>query len=262
MKSPRCLPVLLLLTFITAQAADPGPMPELRGEITTGDDRRFALALPGGSQTAWVGIGETFEGWKLTDYIQANDSLALSKDGAEATVRLSNSVITTSAPAGSRATAPAPARGATKATMAEAEDVLDKMRFDQMMGLMLEQQKKAATGLVRQLATQAGAAGSSAEDQAFQGRLLDAMFAELTPAAMRDDVARTYSEVFTKEELQGLASFYTSPTGRTLVGKQAEISQRLMAVMTPHLLAAMPKMQQMAQDFAAGQAAGKKAAAQ
>ncbi len=257
MKPPRALPVLFLLLVGLARAADPGPAPELRGEITAGNDLRFALALPGGAQTAWVGIGETFEGWKVTDYNPTTDSLALNKAGAEAIVRLSNSVITTSATAGGAATTPAPNRSATKATPAEAEDVLDKMRFDQMMGLMLEQQKKAATSLVRQMAAQAGAAGTSAADQAFQGRLLDAMFAELTPAAMRGDVARAYSEVFTKEELAGLASFYTSPTGQALVGKQAEISQRLMAVMTPHLLAALPKVQQMARDFSAGRTAGK-----
>jgi hypothetical protein len=260
MNMPRSLPVLLLLTLGTALAADAGPPPELRGEITTGDDHRFALALPGGSQTAWVGIGETFEGWKVTDYNPAGDSLVLSKDGTEATVRLSTSIITTAATLGSTTAAPAAqSHGATKATLADAEEVLDKMKFDQMMGLMMEQQKKVATSMVKQLAAQAGVAGTSAEDQAFQGQLMETMFAELTPAAMRGDIARAYSEVFTKEELQGLANFYTSPTGQALVGKQAEISQRMMALMTPHLLAAMPKVQQMARDFAAEQAGAKKA---
>ena len=249
MKTPRSLPALFLFTFSAVWAADAGPPPELRGEITTGGDRRFALALPGGNQTAWVALGETFGGWKLTDYNQAADSLALSKDGTDVTLQLSSSVILTPGGGGS----PAAAAPATRATLADAEDVLNKMRFDEMMGLMLAQQRKVATGMVKQIAAQAGVYGTSAAEQAFQGRLLDTMFAELTPAAMRGDVARAYSEVFTKEELQGLAYFYTTPTGRAMAGKQAVISQRVLELMTPHLLAAMPKVQLMARDFAAAQ---------
>jgi hypothetical protein len=258
MKLPRSFPALFIFILSAARAADAGPAPELRGEITTGSERRFALALPGGTQTAWVGLGEIFEGWKLTDYNQAADSVALSKDGAEVTLQLSSSVILTPAAGGGRA---APAATSTRATLADADAVLNKMRFDEMMGLMLEQQKKAATGMVRQITAQAGVAGTSAEEQAFQGRLLDTLFAELTPAAMRGDIARAYSEVFTKEELQGLADFYTTPTGQAMVAKQAEISQKMMALVTPHLLAAMPKVQQLAREFAAAQAAGKPAAA-
>jgi hypothetical protein len=257
MKPSRSLPALFVLILSAAWAADAGPPPELRGEITTGSERRFALALPGGTQTAWVGLGETFEGWKLTDYNQATDSLALSKEGAEVMLQLSSSIILTPTTGGGRAAPPATS---TRATLADAEEVLNQMRFDEMMGLMLEQQKKAATGIVRQITAQAGVAAASAEEQAFQARLLDTMFAELTPAAMRGDLARAYSEIFTKEELQGLANFYTTPTGRAMVGKQAEISRKMMELMTPHLLAAMPKVQQLARDFAAAQAAAKKVA--
>ena len=33
-------------------------------------------------------------------------------------------------------------------------------------------------------------------------------------AAMKDDLAKVYAEVFTKEELQALGGFYQSPIGK------------------------------------------------
>jgi hypothetical protein len=216
--------------------------------LSAGGARRFALAVPSGTQ-AWVGVGEAFAGWTVADYDAASDTLVLSKDGRQVSLGLSNSVLGVAAPAGSTA-----AGGNTKATLADAEEALGKMRFEQMMGKLLEQQKKSAAVLVRQVAAQAGASLTEA-DAAFQARLLDAMFAELNADALRGDIARAYSEVFTKEELQGLASFYTSPAGQAMADKQPEIAQKLSDAMTPRLMAALPKAQQMAREHAAAQAA-------
>ncbi len=225
--------------------------------LTAGGERRFALAVPGGMQ-AWVSVGETFEGWTVADYDAAADTLLLSKDGRQVTIGLSSSVLGTSAPAGGGTMV---AGSSTKASLADAEEVLNKMRFEQMMGRVLEQQKKSAAALVRQIAAQAGAEQTD-EGAAFQGRMLDMMFAELNAEALRGDLARAYSEVFTKEELQNLASFYASPAGQAMVDKQPEVSQKISDAMTPRLMATLPKVQQMAKDYAVEQAAKKTAPTQ
>ena len=250
MKSLRSLPALFLFTACVAFAAGSSPLPEMRGMIVAGDDRRFALALPGGAQTAWIGVGETFEGWKIEDYHPADDSLVLTKDGRTATVRLSSSVIG------------ATAVEATKATLADAEEVLNKMKFDQMMARTMEQQKKAALSMTKQMAGQLGASGVSSDDMmAFQTKLMDVMFAELSSDALRPEIAKAYSEVFTKEELAAQAAFYATPAGQAMADKTPDLQQKMSEIMTPKIMAAMPKVQQMAADFATQQAAKAKAAA-
>lgn len=245
--------ILAVFALIAAStfAADSAP-PEFRGVLSIGGARRFALAVPGGTQ-AWVGVGESFEGWALADYDVASDTLTLRKDGRQVSLGLSTSVLGVNAAAAGTTVAPG---AGTKATLADAEEMLGKMRFEQMMAKVLEQQKKSAAALVRQMAAQAGADASD-EATAFQARLLDTMFAELNADALRGDIARAYSETFTKEELQSLASFYASPAGQVMVEKQPELAQKMSDLMTPRVLAALPKAQQMAKEFAAAQAAKK-----
>lgn len=249
----RLFPALLLLLATTTFAAESAP-PEFRGVLSAGGARRFALAVPGGMQ-AWVGVGESFEGWVLADYDPVSDTLTLRKDGRQISLGLSVSVLgTNTSVVGTNSTASA----GTKATLADAEEVLGKMRFEEMMGKVLEQQKKSAATLVKQMAAQAGA-DTSDESTAFQARLLDTMFAELNADVLRGDIARAYSEIFTKEELQSLASFYASPAGQAMVEKQPELAQKMSDLMTPRIMAALPKAQQLAKDFAATQAAKKNA---
>ena len=77
----------------------------------------------------------------------------------------------------------------------------------------------------------------------------------LNAADMKRDFARIYSEVFTKEELQGLAAFYGTPLGQATSEKQPLVQEKISAAMMPRIMAAMPKMQQMAKDFAVEQKA-------
>jgi len=49
---------------------------------------------------------------------------------------------------------------------------------------------------------------------ALQTKIMDVIFAELKPESMRADFVKAYSEVFTKDELSGLADFYSTPRVR------------------------------------------------
>lgn len=226
------------------RAAEPA-VPELRGMLATGAERRFALATPGDTQTAWVAVGDSFAGWKLSAYRPAEDALVLTRDGHETLLKLSAGKVGISV---------------EKATLADAEDVLNKMKFEDMIGRMLEQQKKAMVGAMKKMA--GSPKGVDAADyEAFQSKVMDTMYASMKPEEMKADFARIYSEVFTKAELQGLADFYGTPTGQAMIEKQPEVQQKSMAVMMPRIMAAMPKIQQLSVEFGKEQAAKKASAA-
>ena len=242
---------VIAFAALAAFAAEPAPTPasdappELRGVLISGADQRFALTLPGGAHTAWAGIGESFEGWKLGSYNQADETLVVKKNGQEVSVRLASSKVGTAD---------------NKATIADAEEVFRKMNFDEMLGKLMDQQKKNSLNMVRQMfARNAPKDGSQDDRMALQTKIMDVMFAELKPEAMRTDIAKAYSDVFTKDELAGLADFYGTPAGQALTSKQPELQQKMMEIMQPRLMAGMQKAQQLQQEFAQQQQAKQQA---
>ena len=245
--------LLGVLGYLPLRAAEPvaaagttSKLPELRGLLVTGGERRFALSVPGGDgQTAWVGIGGSFAGWKLSAYRPAEDALVLVKAGREVLLKLSSST---------------PAVANEKATLADAEAVLGKMQFEKMIGKVLEQQKQATVGMLKKMIGNPKDV-DPADYAAFQSKVMDTMYAAMKPDEMKADFTRIYSEVFTKGELQGLADFYDSSTGQALIDKQPEVQKKSMEVMMPRMMAAMPKIQQLGAEFTKEQAAKKAAAA-
>jgi hypothetical protein len=239
----RMLVLVGLLFAETSRAAETAT-PELRGMLATGADRRFALAIPGSDQTAWVAVGGNFAGWKLSAYRPADDVLVLSKDGREFLLKLSSSKIGVAD---------------EKATLADAEAVIGKMKFEALIGKMLDQQKQSWLAMTKKMAGNAKGV-NQADYDAFQSKVMDAMNAAMKPEDMKADFAKVYSEVFTKSELQGLADFYDSPTGQAMIDKQPEVQQKTMAAIMPRMMAAMPKVQQLSEEFNKEQAAKKAAA--
>lgn len=239
------LGVFSSLLLRAAEPAGTGPVPELRGLLASGGERRFALFMPSDGQTAWAGIGGSFAGWKLSAYRQAEDALVLVKDGREVLLKLSSSTIGVAD---------------EKATLADAEAVLGKMKFEEMIGKVLAQQKQGMMAMTKKM-TGSPKGVSQADSDAFQSKSMDLIYEAMKPEEMKADFAKIYSEVFTKSELQGLADFYGSPVGQAMIDKQPEIQQKTMAVMMPRIMAAMPKVQQLSVDFAKEQAAKQAAAA-
>lgn len=246
MNTLRLIVIGFCLTLGVRAADTATALPELRGVLATGADRRFALSEPGGSSTAWVSVGQSFAGWKLTAYRPEADALVLTRDGHDVLLKLSSSTIGKA--------------DATKATLADAEAVLSKMKFEEMLGKILEQQKQNMIKMTQKMT--GNTKGVDAKDMAaFQGKVMDTMFAELNPEAMRGDMAKIYSETFTKSELQGLSDFYGTEAGRAMIDKQPELTQKMNELMIPRMMAAMPKVQKMSMEFGQEQAAKKKAAA-
>ncbi len=254
MKLPSaCL--ALMFTAATALAADPAPAvaasgkPELRGVMDLGSGKRFLLVSPGGATSAWEKVGDSFGDWAVADYKEAEKTLVLKgADGSELDLALAAS-----------------AAGAldVKATLADAEAVLHKMNFERMIERTIEQQRKAMAAMTQQMAARAGA-GKGGDPQAmadFQKKVMDVMMSAMDPKQMEADTATIYSDLFTKEQLNGLGDFYDSPAGQAYSDKQPEIQQRLQQIMIPRMMALMPQVQAMGREFAQQQKAAAAAAA-
>ena len=240
MSSLRFLLALSLAAISSAWASNPAVPPELRGILATGQDHRFALVGSGAEYSRWAGLGETVEGWKLVDYIPANDALVLSRDGQPVTVRLRTSTV---GEGGSGS--------GLQATLADADEVLHKMKFEAMWDRIAVEQKKAIVGGMRQQATAEFAKMGLPQDEidALLNKMGDAVVAGLQSDAMRQDFARIFTEVYTKDELRGMADFYDTAAGKAWAEKQPEVQQKLMQAMMPRVMQGMPAAQKIAADY-------------
>ncbi|PTX95579.1 DUF2059 domain-containing protein [Opitutus sp. ER46] len=243
------LTTLLALLATATYAAETTLLPELRGILATGKAHRFALVTPGGDQSRWCSLGDTFAGWKLEEFRAGTDSLVLSQSSQRAIVALR----TATTAEGETASATA------KATVAEADALLGQMQFDAMWdAIVVEQKKGMVTALRQQTAADFKRAGLRPEEiDTLLGRMGDLLVADLQSDAMRQDFARIYAEVYTKDELAGVAAFHATAAGEAWNRKQPEVQQRLMQVLMPRVMQGMPAAQKLATDYVRERASAK-----
>jgi hypothetical protein len=236
----RLLPALCLAAVSSAWASGPAVPPELQGILVTGQDHRFALVGSGGEYSRWASLGETVEGWKLVDYIPANDAIVLSRDSQQVTVRLRTSTV-----------GETEAGRTGPATMANADEVLHKMKFEAMWDRIAVEQKKAIVGGMRQQASAEFLKMGLPQDEidALLDKMGDAVVSGLQADTMRQDFARVFTEVYTKDELRGMADFYDTAAGKAWAEKQPEVQQKLMQAMMPRVMQGMPAAQKIAADY-------------
>lgn len=236
--------ICAVLLAVSASAAS--TVPVFNATLTVGKEHRFVLVDAQGKASAFLRVGESFAGYLVKGYEPATGLLELEREGQSVRVAL---------------VADAATAHATPATLADAEAVLTAMNFDRMIEKMLEQSKRAQMGMVNQMM---GQAARSETDKAalmqLQKRLLDEILGALKPEEMKQDMVKIYSEVFTKEELSGLAAFYQTPIGQKLNERQPEVQERLNAAIMPRIMAVMPKVRKISEEFAAEQRAKREAA--
>lgn len=238
------------LTAAAVYAADEAPL--FNALITMGGESRFILVSPTGTTSEWIRIGDTFEGYTVKAFEPASSTLEVERGGAVTKLPL----------VADAAVKSAPDAAGTKATLADAENVLQVMRFEDMMEKMLVQQKKQSAAMVQQMTARMDAPGVDRADlSAFQEKVMNEMMSVMNAGEMKKDMAQIYTDVFTKEELAAQAAFYGTPAGQAMVDKTPEVQGRLQALMMPRMQAVMPKIMQMGQQFQAQQKAKAAAAA-
>jgi uncharacterized protein len=243
MKHPRsrlaslaCLGIAL--SFGPTLRAEEG-LPLLRSVLIDGQAPMFSLADATGAGR-WLKIGESFEGWKLESFDATKQVLIVSRDGEKRELGLEVAKLKDEA---------------GKATLAEAETVLQKMRFEEMIGKALEAQQKAMAKSMGGMMGKDLPPDEAAKMAAFQQKVMAAMFEEMDLPGMRQDIAKVYAEAFSSAELKAQADFYSTPAGQAMIDQQPFIQQRMTELMMPRMMKAMPKIQAMGQEFAKEQKA-------
>lgn len=239
--------LLAVLSATATYAADQAPL--FNAVFTMGKDTRFILVSPSGQTSGWIKLGDRFEGYALKQFDPATSTLEVERDGVVTKLTLV---------ADAEVKAGAPAEMGAHATLADAEDLLQVMRFEELMEKMFAQQKQASTAMVRQMTAQMKMPDVDQADlAAFQEKVMTEVLNAMNPAQMKKDVAQIYSELFTREELAAQSAFYSTPAGRAMLDKTPAVQARMQAVMMPRMQAVMPKIMQLGQEFQAQQQAKK-----
>lgn len=241
--------LVILLSAASALAAEVAPF-QLKGVLNTGKEKLFGLSTSTGDKSAWLSIGQKFEGYTLKSYDDAKGLLTLENAGKPFELSLSASKIVT-------------AEGAkgTPATVADAAAVIDRMRFEELITRTLESQKKAMSGMAVQMAKRSGSNVDPKDVEEFQNKMMDAMIEAMNVPQLKKDLEEIYARTFSKEELSAMSDFYATPVGQATIDKQPAVQEQLQAVMMPRIMAAMPKLQQLGAEFAQKQQAKAQAAA-
>jgi hypothetical protein len=247
MKITRFL--LPLLVVVSASAAEIAPF-QMKGVLDTGSEKLFGLSTSSGDRNGWVPLGKQFEGYTLKTYDDAKGVLYFLHDGKTYELSLAASkIVTAEGPKG------------TPATVADAAAVVDRMRFEEMIGKMMDGQKKMAIDMAKQMAARAGSEVDPKDLEAYQSKVMEAVIEAMDLPQLKKDVTDIYARTFTKEELTALGDFYATPAGQAMVDKQPAVQEQLQAALLPRLVAAGPKLQQLGTEFYHQQEAKKKAAA-
>lgn len=245
-------PIVLLFAASAATAAlaaDSTPL--FNAELNLGKEQRFVLVGLDGKPSDWLRLGDSYDGYVIKTFDAMASALDLEREGKTFRVTLVGSAGVKDMPAPNRA------------TLSDAQALLSKMRFDEMRERLLAQQKKAMVAMMDQVGAQNNRSGVNKEDlAAFQQKVMDEIMSAASSGDMKNDLAQIYSGVYTKDEMDGLSAFYSTPAGQALIEKQPEVQQKMQALMMPRMMAVMPKIQQMSRDFAADQKAKAAVAAQ
>jgi uncharacterized protein len=237
--------LLALLSPVALHAAD--ALPLFNATLTVGKEHRFVLVDANGKASTFLRLGENFDGYTLKSYDAKAGALELERDGKISRVTLVSDAAVTSGPA-----------AAMPATIADANAVLNKMRFEEMMDRVIAQQRKAMGQNFEQMASRMTAQGVDKQEvAAFQKRMMDEVMSAMEPQKLKGDMAKIYSEVFTKQELDGISAFFSTPLGEVMAAKQPDVQEKLGAVIQGRMMEVMPRVQQMGRDFAAQQKAKK-----
>jgi hypothetical protein len=229
------------LALLAAPSAPAAELPQFRSILIDGQSRLFSLADNTGSGR-WLALGESFEDWKLESFDPATQTLTLSRAGATRQLTL-DSALTREAD--------------TKGTVADADALLQRMRFDELLESSLRVQQEAMAKSMGQMLGQNATEAERAQFVAFQQRLMELMFREMDLPGLRQDLAKIYADTFTAAEIKAQADFYSTPAGQSLIDKQPVIQQRMTEIILPRTMKAMPKIQALAAEFAAEQAAAR-----
>lgn len=163
-------------------------LPQFRSVLIDGQAPMFSHADATGSGR-WVKIGESFEGWKLETFDSATQVPSVSQGEERKELTLISYRVDDSDATGA-------------ATLAEADAVLQEMRFEEMIQKTIEAQQEAMAKSMGSVFGKDMPEAERARFTEFQRKMMAVMFEEMGLPGMRKDVARIYAENFSSTELK------------------------------------------------------------
>ncbi len=228
---------------LPATRAAEAELPLLRGVLLDGSGNLFCLADATGAAT-WAKLGQVHAGWKLESFDADRQVLVLSREGVRRELGLETARIQASA---------------APATVADADALLEKMRFEDMIAKTIEAQQTAAIKAMGRLGGKNLPDAERERMAEFQTKVMKTMIEEMDLPGMRQDMAKAMSEIYTADELRAQSAFYSTPAGQATLEKQPQLQSRMTELMMPRMMKAMPKIQAMTQEHAKAEAAAKAA---
>ena len=227
----KILRILLLFALLSTSSgfAEEAPDFFLRGILDLDQNRAFSLTNESGESSGWIKIGQSFNGYKLTEFDSEARTLTLVNGDAQIELSMAG------------ASASSNAEGTPAERLAEAERMMNMMNFEQMINDTLDGQMEAMSSMMAQQMAKLGQ--NDEELLKFQSKLMREMFDEIDWKPIQAGMTQAYAEVFTKDELSGMTNFYTTPAGQATITKMPEIQQKTMQVMMPAIMESSQKMQ-------------------
>ncbi len=134
----------------------------------------------------------------------------------------------------------------TASKAAKVDEIFQLTKVDQMQKQMLEQVKPMIPSLELQ-------AGVSQENKALSDQLtskiLDLIADRVSWEKMKPAMTELYSETFSEEEIDGMLSFYKSPSGQAMLTKMPSLMAKTMGLAQEQLADIIPEIQKLTVDF-------------
>jgi hypothetical protein len=147
-------------------------------------------------------------------------------------------------------TLPLTARADDASRRDKAKELLILMHTDRLLQQMMDGMMKQVTSNTRQLVGNNMTPAQAANFDAFQKRLIALIESQMSYASLEPDYIKLYADNFTDEQLDGIIAFYKSPAGQSMVEKLPALTAQSLQLSQARVTLLIPKVQQMAQDFA------------
>lgn len=219
---------LKLLSLLLALAASVSVMAEttpvyFRSFLNLGDALHFSVSTGDGAKTAWVGVGDSFNGYEVIRFEPAEKVLVLRKDEKEIRIGLAAARV---------------AKEKEATSQVEGAKLILAKNFEDMVTNEFESYVTSQKDMMNQMFAQKIAESTNEKEKALYKRIGEG-FGDLDLSDIRKSMAQSYEETFTPEELSGLVDFYSKPGGQTedflatpageaYLNKQTEYYQRLL----------------------------------
>ena len=143
-----------------------------------------------------------------------------------------------------------PAHADEASRQAKVEQLFTLMHMDRTIQEMTDGMMAQMTGIMKQ---QIGST-MSPQQKAIYDDFVKQMSTLVTGAVswkqLEPEYVKLYAQDFSDEELDGLIAFYKSPTGQAFVEKTPELTRQSNALSQERVMALMPKIQELAGQFA------------